>query len=233
RFGYRHQLLLRLPFHPRQPGLRRLQDRSHGPDPQSRRRLGARGHQGQRYRPRPGAYQDDQGHHRPPQARRSNVRADSPGTPGTNGRSRWSCPVLGLSPRLLCDRPDHSSGWRLDLALIGEIKMMNDTWKQLVDVDRLTAWMDERGLEHGLIEEASPLTGGTQNLLLRFRRGQRHFVLRRPPLHPRMDGTATMQREARVLGALAGTRVPHARLIASCDDKSVLGSGFYLMEPVE
>ncbi|MFI8747558.1 phosphotransferase family protein [Pseudomonas sp. NPDC077186] len=110
---------------------------------------------------------------------------------------------------------------------------MSDAWKQLVDVDRITAWMDERGLEQGPIEEASPLTGGTQNLLLHFRRGQRYFVLRRPPQHPRLDGTATMQREARVLAALAGTRVPHARLIASCDDKGVLGAGFYLMEPVD
>ncbi len=111
--------------------------------------------------------------------------------------------------------------------------MMNEAWRKLVDVGRLATWMDSRGLEQGPIENASPLTGGTQNLLLRFRRGDRQFVLRRPPQHPRMDGTATMQREAKVLGALADTQVPHARLIASCDDEAVLGAGFYLMEPVE
>ncbi|AKU12361.1 aminoglycoside phosphotransferase [Azoarcus sp. CIB] len=111
--------------------------------------------------------------------------------------------------------------------------MAREAWQELVDVDRLAAWMDSRGLAQGAIADARPLTGGTQNLLLRFRRGDRQFVLRRPPQHPRMDGTATMQREARVLGALAGTRVPHARLIAGCDDKTILGAGFYLMEPVE
>jgi aminoglycoside phosphotransferase (APT) family kinase protein len=41
-------------------------------------------------------------------------------------------------------------------------------------------------------------------------------------------------RETRVLGALAGTDVPHAGLIAVCEDPSVLGEAvFYLMEPVD
>jgi aminoglycoside phosphotransferase (APT) family kinase protein len=111
--------------------------------------------------------------------------------------------------------------------------MSRDAWRDLVNVDRLAAWMDDRKLEHGPIENPEALTGGTQNLLLRFRRGKRQFVVRRPPLHPRLDGTETMRREARILGALAGTSVPHPRLIASTDDKTILGAGFYLMEPVD
>jgi aminoglycoside phosphotransferase (APT) family kinase protein len=42
-----------------------------------------------------------------------------------------------------------------------------------------------------------------------------------------------MRREARVLAALAGTGVPHPRLIAACADDAVLGAAFYLMEPVD
>lgn len=111
---------------------------------------------------------------------------------------------------------------------------MRPSWHDLVPLERLGAWMDAQGLGVGLpFEDATRLTGGTQNLLLRFQRGGRGFVLRRPPLHPRIDGTETMRREARVLAALAGCDVPHARLIAACDDRSVLGAGFYLMEPVE
>ena len=53
-------------------------------------------------------------------------------------------------------------------------------WRELVDLDRLGAWMDERNLASGPLENAVRLTGGTQNLLLRFRRGDRKFVLRRP-----------------------------------------------------
>lgn len=111
--------------------------------------------------------------------------------------------------------------------------MSDDSWRTLVDCARLAGWMDGQGLEQGPIEDARPLTGGTQNLLLLFRRGKRRFVLRRPPPHPRTDGTETMRREARVLAALGNTAVPHPRLIAACDDKSVLGAGFFLMEPVD
>ncbi|HEY2359267.1 MAG TPA: phosphotransferase family protein [Phenylobacterium sp.] len=108
-----------------------------------------------------------------------------------------------------------------------------DAWRGLVDLDKLTAWMDARGLERGPIEEAVRPPGGTQNILLKFRRGDRWFMLRRPPLSPRFNGSETMRREARVLGALAATDVPHPRLIAACPEEDVLGAAFYLMEPIE
>ncbi|HDS1738625.1 phosphotransferase family protein [Pseudomonas putida] len=98
---------------------------------------------------------------------------------------------------------------------------------------QLSAWMDAHGLEAGELCDFERLTGGTQNLIVRFRRGERSFVLRRPPLHPRPDGDKTILREARVLGALAKSGVPHPGLIAACGDTSVIGSAFYLMEPVE
>lgn len=106
-------------------------------------------------------------------------------------------------------------------------------WQALVDIARLEQWMDVQGLGEGPISGARALAGGTQNLLLRLQRSGRDFVLRRPPLHPRMDGNATMQREMRVLKALADTDVPHARFIAGCAHTEVLGSAFYLMEPIE
>ncbi|MDM0071420.1 phosphotransferase [Variovorax sp. J31P207] len=42
-----------------------------------------------------------------------------------------------------------------------------------------------------------------------------------------------MRREARVLGALSGSGVPHPGLIAACADENVLGAAFYLMEPID
>lgn len=108
-----------------------------------------------------------------------------------------------------------------------------DAWTSLVDLDRLAAWMDERGLEAGPIEEAKRPPGGTQNILIRFRRGDRWFMLRRPPLSPRHNGSETMRRETRVLGALADTDVPHPRLIAAEGAEDVLGAAFYLMEPID
>ncbi len=90
-----------------------------------------------------------------------------------------------------------------------------------------------RGLETGPIRNASLLTGGTQNILMRFSRGGRTFVLRRPPANPRPQSNRIMEREIRLLEALSATDVPHPALIAACTDTAVLGATFYLMEPVD
>lgn len=103
----------------------------------------------------------------------------------------------------------------------------------LVDLDSLSQWMDRQGLGAGPITSVTPLTGGTQNIMLRFSRAGRAYVLRRPPRHPRANGDETMRREMTVLAALGTTDVPHARLIAACPQTEVLGASFYLMEPVE
>jgi aminoglycoside phosphotransferase (APT) family kinase protein len=102
-----------------------------------------------------------------------------------------------------------------------------------VDFALLGEWMDGVGLPPGEITQIEALAGGTQNVLVRFDRGGRSFVLRRPPIHKRAKSDETMRREARVLGALAETDVPHPRLIAACGDEAVLGAAFYLMEPID
>ncbi|WP_040491000.1 phosphotransferase family protein [Ilumatobacter nonamiensis] len=102
-----------------------------------------------------------------------------------------------------------------------------------VDLDRLRQWMDEQDLGSGDLTDVAQLTGGTQNVLVRFRRDGRDYVLRRPPLHKRANSDETMRRESRVLAALAGTDVPHPRFIAGEPDDEVLGASFYLMEPVD
>jgi aminoglycoside phosphotransferase (APT) family kinase protein len=104
---------------------------------------------------------------------------------------------------------------------------------EVVDFAALTRWMDDQKIGQGPVEDITSLQGGTQNLLFRFRRGQRAFVLRRPPEHPRANSNDTMRREARVLAALLDTGVPHPKLIAACSSEDVLGAAFYLMEPVD
>jgi len=121
---------------------------------------------------------------------------------------------------------DTSSGLLKDLA-------PEHDWRTLIDPARLTVWMDEQGLGEGPIEDARILVGGTQNLLLQFRRGDRSFVLRRPSRHPRPKADEAMLREARVLAALGTTDVRHPRFIASCADTSVIGTAFYLMAEVD
>jgi aminoglycoside phosphotransferase (APT) family kinase protein len=104
---------------------------------------------------------------------------------------------------------------------------------ELVDPVRLAAWMDGQGLGEGPLTDAERLAGGTQNILIRFRRAGRSYVLRRPPEHKRGNSDETMRREAVLLAGLAGTDVPHPALIAACPELDVLGSAFYLMEPID
>ena len=118
----------------------------------------------------------------------------------------------------------------------GEARGVTETmaaWRDGLDRVALARWMEGRGLGAGAIEDVVPLAGGTQNILLRFRYGDRVMVMRRPSLHPRPEANVTMQREARMLGALADSDVPHPRLIAACDDPAVLGVSFYLMSAVD
>lgn len=102
-----------------------------------------------------------------------------------------------------------------------------------VDLDRLTDWMNGRGLGDGPLLDVETLAGGTQNVLVRFARSGRSYVLRRPPLHKRKNSDETMRRESRVLAALAGSDVPHPGFIAGEPDVDVLGAAFYLMEPID
>jgi aminoglycoside phosphotransferase (APT) family kinase protein len=106
----------------------------------------------------------------------------------------------------------------------------------LVDVRALGRWMDDHGLPGGPITDAEALAGGTQNLLLRFRRGGRTYVLRRGPRHLRRASNEVMRREACVLQALAGSDVPHPAFVAGPGEPETGVAGdavFYLMAPVE
>ena len=77
------------------------------------------------------------------------------------------------------------------------------------------------------------LQGGSQNNIFLLQRGDAQMVLRRPPLHLRKNSNDTMLREARVLGAIVGSGVPHPELFGSCDDLDVIGVCFYLMAPID
>ena len=110
---------------------------------------------------------------------------------------------------------------------------MSDASIEAIDTRILQSWMDARNLGSGDIQDISFIAGGTQNMLMRFRREADVYVLRRPPMHKRPNSDETMRREARVLGALRDTDVPHPRLIAAESDENILGAAFYLMECVD
>jgi aminoglycoside phosphotransferase (APT) family kinase protein len=84
----------------------------------------------------------------------------------------------------------------------------------------------------GPVTAVEPITGGSQNNIFRLHRGATELVLRRPPTHPRPNSNDTMLREARVLGAIKGSNVPHPEFYAVCADTEVIGTTFYVMAPI-
>jgi aminoglycoside phosphotransferase (APT) family kinase protein len=99
----------------------------------------------------------------------------------------------------------------------------------LLILDRLEAFLDERGLGTGPVTARRIGDGGGSNFTFLLERGSERFVLRRPPRPPLPPSAHDMVREARLQLALVphGIRLPE--ILAVCDDESVLGVHFYVM----
>jgi len=78
--------------------------------------------------------------------------------------------------------------------------------------------------------EVRQFGGGHANLTYLLSMGAQEWVMRRPPLGPTLPTAHDMRREFRVLSALATTDVPVPRPVVLCEDLSVIGVPFYLME---
>jgi len=104
---------------------------------------------------------------------------------------------------------------------------MND----LFDITRLTAWLDAsvRELGNGPLD-ARMIHGGTSNVIISLNRGGPTMMLRRPPAVPPPGSEKSILREARILGALNGTAVPHPHCYGVCEDAAVIGAPFYVMQ---
>jgi len=73
---------------------------------------------------------------------------------------------------------------------------------------------------------------GHSNLTYSVQLGSRDMVLRRPPFGSKVKSAHDMGREFRVLSKLHAHYSPAPRVLLFCDDASVLGAPFYLMEPI-
>jgi len=93
-------------------------------------------------------------------------------------------------------------------------------------------------LEDKLDDFSGPLTlrkfpGGQSNPTFLVEAGKRRYVLRRKPEGPVLKSAHAVDREFRVISALAATNIPVARAHHLCTDESVIGSMFYLMSYVD
>lgn len=79
---------------------------------------------------------------------------------------------------------------------------------------------------------ATKFSGGQSNPTYLLEGADRRLVLRRKPPGVLLKSAHAVEREYRVQNALWGSNVPVARVLALCEDASVIGSAFYVMEHV-
>ena len=104
------------------------------------------------------------------------------------------------------------------------------------DTHRFDVAALERYMRGHVAGFAGPLTvrqflGGQSNPTY-YLRADREYVLRRKPPGKLLPSAHAVDREYRVISALAGTGVPVPRTYALCEDPDVIGTSFYIMEYV-
>jgi aminoglycoside phosphotransferase (APT) family kinase protein len=104
----------------------------------------------------------------------------------------------------------------------------------LLVLDALRGFLDAHGLGLGGLRARRIGEGGGSNFTFLLERDSGRYVLRRPPRPPLPPSAHDVVREARLQLALreAGfTRLP--TIVAVCEDESLLGVPFYIMEELE
>jgi aminoglycoside phosphotransferase (APT) family kinase protein len=98
----------------------------------------------------------------------------------------------------------------------------------LLVLESLTEYLDSQRIGTGDIAWER-IGDGQSNITYRITRGDESLVLRRGPRPPHPRSTHDMLREARIQRLVGDAGVAVPRIVATCDDESVLGVPFYLM----
>ena len=101
------------------------------------------------------------------------------------------------------------------------------------DVEGLAGWM--RAHVDGFMGKAADLSveqfqGGQSNPTYRISSGTTSWILRRKPPGKLLPSAHAIDREYRIMNALAHTDVPVPKVLGLCEDPEVIGTAFYLME---
>ena len=94
----------------------------------------------------------------------------------------------------------------------------------------LADWLVAQGLAGQAQASVEVLAGGQSNPTFRVRTDRGDYVLRKKPPGTLVASAHAIDREYRVMRALAGSAVPVPRMLAWCDDAGLLGTPFYVME---
>ncbi|MBI3792579.1 MAG: phosphotransferase family protein [Gemmatimonadetes bacterium] len=101
-----------------------------------------------------------------------------------------------------------------------------------IDAAKLSAWCATHAPEVAGEITVQQFPRGFSNLTYLLSVGGRDYVLRRPPRGVKKGSAHDMSREFRILTALHARGGPVPRPVANCEDESVIGAPFYIMERV-
>ena len=101
------------------------------------------------------------------------------------------------------------------------------------DTVAFAAWLRARLPEAQQGVEIEPATGGMSNPTYFVTCGERRLVMRKKPAVQLSPAAHRIDREYRLLSALAGSDVPVPAPVLYCDDADVIGTPFYLMARLE
>jgi len=101
------------------------------------------------------------------------------------------------------------------------------------DVGSLERYLRARVEGFGGAAEVTQFKGGQSNPTFLVSAGGRRYVLRRKPPGLLLPSAHAVDREYRVITALAATNVPVPRTYVLCEDEAIIGTPFYVMDYVE
>ncbi len=99
-----------------------------------------------------------------------------------------------------------------------------------IDTERLNDYLEARVSGFRQLRDIASLTGGNSNPTYRLTADTGTYVLRRKPAGSLLKSAHAVDREFRVLKALAGADLPVPKVLHLCEDESIIGSIFYVME---
>lgn len=102
-----------------------------------------------------------------------------------------------------------------------------------LQVERISIWMQTHVDGFSAPVSVTPISGGQSNPTFRLSTSDRSYVLRRKPDGPLLPGAHAVDREYRVIKALGETGFPVPTTFGYCDDISIVGTPFYVMEWIE
>ncbi|BFM15093.1 phosphotransferase family protein [Maricurvus nonylphenolicus] len=101
------------------------------------------------------------------------------------------------------------------------------------DTDKLAAYLEQQVEDFQGPLTATKFAGGQSNPTFLIEAQSGKYVLRRKPPGELLKSAHAVDREYKVMSALADTDVPVAKAYHLCEDDSIIGSMFYLMEFID